>query len=570
MRIGQRLGLGFSLVLLPTIVVAILSLWTYHNIHVEFVQLRDDIVPGALAMAEMSEAVGAAAHRTMDYVVTGEREYREETRRCLKRLRTAAQAHLEHETHMGAEERSEAGALSAEVKSYASAIEELLSLKGRGLPAAEILKREDEIAHPLMHSLAVQLDKHKATHLEKLAAAEIAVHAAHDRGRMAVVVSAGAMLAGGVLVILLVTRSLIKPVEKLRNAAALAGEGRLDVRVGSSARDEIGEVSRTFDLMADRLGQAYATLERKVADRTRALAEERERLRVTIASIGDGVIAVDADGRVTLINDVAQELTGYSADEATGRPLAEVFTIVNERTREPAPDPAAKAVREGRIVGLANHTVLIARDGTQHAIADSAAPIRDESGETIGVVLVFRDVTEERKAQNEIRRLATIAEQASEGVVTADLDGVVSFVNPAWARMHGYETGEELVGKHLSTFHTEEQMRTEIGPLLEDLEAADGLTSEVGHVRNDGTTFPAQLTTGLLRDEEGRQIGLAGFAIDITERKRAEEALRSANRFQQQLLDVAATPVFTVDAERCITSVNEAFCAITGGHRRTV
>jgi|GEM_PF-1041909 len=135
------------------------------------------------------------------------------------------------------------------------------------------------------------------------------------------------------------------------------------------------------------------------------LQKSEEQLRITLASIGDGVIATDTDRRVTRLNKRAEELTGWSIAEAKNRHLDEVFEIINEETRAPAEDPVAKVLASGRIEGLANHTVLIARDGVERAIADSAAPIRDDSGAVIGVVLVFRDVTEERRHQEEKDRL---------------------------------------------------------------------------------------------------------------------------------------------------------------------
>ncbi|HZD59710.1 MAG TPA: SpoIIE family protein phosphatase [Anaerolineae bacterium] len=157
---------------------------------------------------------------------------------------------------------------------------------------------------------------------------------------------------------------------------------------------------RTFELQKTNEQLALEITERKAAQR--ALHAERERLSVTLASIGDGVIATDTEANVTLLNGVAEELTGWTQEEAEGKRLLKVFNIINEITREPAEDPVDKALKTGVIVGLANHTALIAKDGTERSIADSCAPIRDSSGSIIGAVLVFRDVTEQKKAE-EIR-----------------------------------------------------------------------------------------------------------------------------------------------------------------------
>ena len=126
------------------------------------------------------------------------------------------------------------------------------------------------------------------------------------------------------------------------------------------------------------------------------LSQEKERLAVTLRSIGDGVITTDIQGRVVLMNRVAEELTGWKQEEAMGQPLEAVFDILHEKTREACENPARKALRAGGVVTLASHTSLIAKDGTERSIADSGAPITDKDGNTIGVVLVFRDVTKQR------------------------------------------------------------------------------------------------------------------------------------------------------------------------------
>src|ERR1043166_915095 len=128
-------------------------------------------------------------------------------------------------------------------------------------------------------------------------------------------------------------------------------------------------------------------------------AEQREWFRTTLASIGDAVITTDTLGRVTFMNAVAEELTGWPAAEARGELLECIFHIVNEQTRQPVENPANRSLREGTVVGLANHTVLIGRDGVEWPLDDSAAPIKDRHGVVSGVVLIFRDVTQRRQLE---------------------------------------------------------------------------------------------------------------------------------------------------------------------------
>ncbi len=159
----------------------------------------------------------------------------------------------------------------------------------------------------------------------------------------------------------------------------------------------------TFDI-----GRTTTERDRLIVDLEAAngrTTASRDLLHTTLTSIGDAVIATDGAGRVTFLNGIAERLTGWTQSQAQGRKLTEVLILVNEETREALESPVDKVLRDGRIVGLANHTMLIARDGTERPIDDSAAPIRDPNGNVVGVVLVFRDVTGRRESEAQLHRL---------------------------------------------------------------------------------------------------------------------------------------------------------------------
>jgi PAS domain S-box-containing protein len=189
------------------------------------------------------------------------------------------------------------------------------------------------------------------------------------------------------------------------------------------------------------VGMFVWLLQRHLRSRSAAAAiilEQRQLLEATLSSIGDGVIVTDEGARVMFLNPVAERLSGWTHDQAEGADLLDVFHIVNEDTREAVDNPATRALREGVVVGLANHTVLVSRDGTERPIDDSAAPIRDEEGRTVGAVLVFRDVTERRRAEQDVATshqfLRSSLDALSSHIAVIDETGVILSVNEAWRR----------------------------------------------------------------------------------------------------------------------------------------
>lgn len=184
-----------------------------------------------------------------------------------------------------------------------------------------------------------------------------------------------------------------------------------------------------------------ATARRVAEENARIIEEQRERLHVTLASIGDAVISTDAEGRISFLNPVAEELVGWTNEEAANQNLSDVFVIVNEQTRLPVENPAIRAIRDGRIVGLANHTILISRNGIERPIDDSAAPIRDSQGHVVGSVLVFRDITERKRLEESVyqneQRFRGLMEQAPFSVQVFSPDGRTVRVNRAWEDLWG-------------------------------------------------------------------------------------------------------------------------------------
>ncbi len=273
-----------------------------------------------------------------------------------------------------------------------------------------------------------------------------------------------------------------------------------------------------------------------------------ERYRITLNAIGDGVIVADYQGRVQMLNPVAEALTGWRNEEAKNRPMQVVFDIINEETRQKVEDPTVKVLRQGVIVGLANHTLLIAKDGTERPIADSGAPIRDEDGAIMGVVLVFRDQTEERQAktlmQNAYERLQIVMDSVDAAIYIADMQThELLFVNEYAGRVWG----NDVIGKKC----------------WKVLQGADGPCS---FCSNDKLVDEQGRPTGIYRWEfqnrvSGRWYDVRDRAItwldghlvrlevagDITERKEAEESLRERERDLQRAQALAHIGSWRID-----------------------
>ena len=189
---------------------------------------------------------------------------------------------------------------------------------------------------------------------------------------------------------------------------------------------------------------AHDVTERKKAEDK--LRESEQRWATTLASIGDAVIATSVSSKIVFMNGVAEELTGWSLSEALQKPVKEVFKIINEQTRKEVEDPVSKVLEKGLVVGLANHSVLIRKNGTEVPIDDSGAPIKDKDGSITGVVLVFRDITERKQNEEKISQQAFMIANANDAIIGYDLEQKVTFWNKAAEQMYGY-TSEEALGK---------------------------------------------------------------------------------------------------------------------------
>jgi PAS domain S-box-containing protein len=339
------------------------------------------------------------------------------------------------------------------------------------------------------------------------------------------------------------------PIEPPTTAPDPFGVGTLHVAVTRFGVGEghgvlvAGSRNAGFPSEQDRLllgvgaNQTAIVVQRRLAEEQ--THEQRERLSVTLASIGDAVLTTDTAGRVTFLNTVAEALTGWRLADAAGQPLEGIFEIINEDTRAPVDSPISRVLREGKVVGLANHTLLIAKDRTERPIDDSAAPIRGKEGEIVGAVLVFRDISEKKDAEREVRKAGeqarTILESITDAFYALDRDWRFSYVNRQAEKVLD-RTKDELLGKVIW-----DEYPGMVGSEFEQAfhraandRAAGSVTSYYpDHARwYEIHTFPATN-------------GVSVYFRDVTEQKRAEKdrtallaAAQAANRAKDEFMAI--------------------------------
>lgn len=278
------------------------------------------------------------------------------------------------------------------------------------------------------------------------------------------------------------------------------------------------------------LSKSRDHLEEVVKQRTSELRSSEERWSTIPASIGDAVIATNPDAEISFMNSTAEKLTGWKFQEAAGLPVAEVFKIINEFTRQTVENPVDRVLKEGAIVALANHTVLVRRDGTEIPIDDSGAPIKNMGGDTTGVVLVFRDITERKKAEEAFRQTEQKLTLHIENSPLAIVEWDDRFVVTRWAgsaeNMFGWRASE-TIGKPIS------ELNLIYGPDIPVVEStmvklttggSNTVTSSNRNVTKDGRIIWSIWYNSVVRDVNGNMLSVLSEVEEITERRRMEQA----------------------------------------------
>jgi len=298
----------------------------------------------------------------------------------------------------------------------------------------------------------------------------------------------------------------------------------------------------------------------ELLQKNKQLEKEKDRLKTTLNSIGDAVISTDMEGNISRMNPVAEKLTGWKREEAIGQSIEEVFNIVNVDTREKVENPVSKVLEQGEIVGLANHTVLISKDGEEYQISDSGAPIKDDNGNITGVVLVFRDVTEEYQLREELKqseqKYRTVFENTGTATIIIEKDTTISLANKEFTRLYGLpkeEVEDEISWTEFVADEDLERMKRYHRARREKGKNAPN-QYEFKMIDIEGEEHDIFIVIDMI--PETKQT-VASF-LDITERKQMEKELREREKQLKTLINSTPDIISFKDSEGRWLLANES------------
>lgn len=316
------------------------------------------------------------------------------------------------------------------------------------------------------------------------------------------------------------------------------------------------------------ISMAMDVTERKQAEMV--IQESKESLAITLHSIGDAVIATDVDGRVTRMNPTAERLTGWPLADAMTRPLPEIFRIINADSRKSVSNPFDLVMACGEVVGLANHTVLLARDGLEYQIADSAAPIRDAAGKIVGVVLVFSDVTEKYAMEQALRENERLLKEAQ--LIAGVGSYVMNISTGYWISSEAFDHIfgiDELYNRSVEGWaamvHPDDRAMM-VNYFREEVLGQGRAFDKVYRIirQNDQAVRWAHGLGKLEFDAHNRPVTMHGTIQDITDQERAQEALRDSEMQYRTLADSGQALIWTAGTDKLCNYFNRVWLDFTG------
>jgi len=517
MKVRAKLSIGFLFLVLLIWVTVFFAQNTYNRIHGEFEAVEEDIVPVVIAMSRMEILANQIAYETVAYINTGREENKQAIILAAEQLEAVGQEYLAHETNIGPAEQQEAEKLVAGTSAFASAAVGLIPFRELGVDSAEQLL--EDVVYPLFPPLVQRFEANKAASIEKLASAQETAHKAHTAGMQVLLLTAGLVTVLAAAAAVLITRSITKPLHALHKGTEIVGQGNLSYRVGTKAKDEIGQLSRAFDRMTENLKSFTTSIEnlnQEIAERKRIEEELQESQRFSSSLLQNSpnpILVIAPDTSVRYVNPALEKLTGFTLAEILGEKAP--YPWWPEEQRKEIGVAIRKAMARG---GTRSEHVFQKKSGERFWVALNSAMIK-HGGKPLFFLINWLDITERKQAEE---LFSNLANSSQIGIYIVQ-DGKFVFVNPQFQKDSGF-TEDELLGRaSLSIVHPDDRQ-------LVAEEAVKRLKGEVSSpyefrtVTKNGETR-VNIETMASIQYRGKRAAL-GSHMDITERKRAEEVLK--------------------------------------------
>ncbi len=411
MRVGTKLATGFLLVVLLILLTLLFCSAISRRTHEKLEALKNVVAPDTILANKVDIAVSDADHAIMEYLIQGTAQEKENAQFAFAQLEKVGPKHFGSETHTNPGESEATRELIVKIRSFISVGLDIIKLKDQGVNSGELLKTKVEKLHSARKILLEQLRKHKVTRMEELADAEEAVSGAYilDVRLTLLVTVLGVLLT--VVVTFVTTRSIVKPLKALNKGAEIVNSGgKLDYKIETEAKDEIGQLSRAFGKETKKLMETTALVEklnkeiaeRKIAERERQLAEDKYRTIFENSAVA--ISLVDEQERLISWNKFTENLLGMNREDLYLRPIKSLY-----------PEGHWQMIRnhDVRQKGIQHHleTQMIKKNGDLIDVDISLSVLKNPEGEVIGSIGVVRDITERKRAEEELKKTMEMKSQ---------------------------------------------------------------------------------------------------------------------------------------------------------------
>jgi PAS domain S-box-containing protein len=699
MKVRVKLIIGFSAIVICLWLIVTYAGNNYGNLKQQFTAVEEDIIPNTMDLTEVEKTAYDAYRQSVDYILFDMTEAKQNAIYNINHLNDIRKKYQSYGEGIEDEEYIVHQELISKINMLTLGLITVMNIKEMGASRDELLAQDRNTSLPALLDLEHFINEQKAANIEELAVVKTDFQQAYIHGINWLLISAGLITLIAVAASFLTTRSITRPLHALHKGTEIIAKGNLDYKVGTKAHDEIGQLSRAFDQMTLNLTSSMTSIDnlnQEIAERKRAeeaLRESEAKYSSLVERGNDGIIILQ-DGVIKYANSKMVQMVGYTVEETMNKPFINYvspehreFVIDRYRKRTAGEEVpvryefdiiakdgkavnvevnaslleykgtiadmaiirdvterkrAEEALRESEekfskgfysspdimsIVNLENNKFIEANDSftrytgytrdevightsielgiwanpeerdrivrtlhDQGRVSNEEIHTRNKSGEIhIGIfsaetihiggelysITVIVDITERKRAEEALReseeKLRLMYESATEGIIIADLNGIIIDANEAAVRMNGCDSKKQLIGRSAFEFIAEKDHARATENLKKTLEQGRGGIIEYTILREDGSEFPGELSAAIIRDKSGNPTRFVAIIRDITERKRAEEALReSEEKFHKAFRSTPDAIAITTLKDGRFIEVNDSYTRITGFTREEV